>query len=232
LRLLLTRPEPDAARSAAALRARGYEVVLAPLLRIEPVAGEVGRGPWAGVLITSAHALIGTAARSQDLMWLPLIAVGEHSAAAARAVGFAEVISAHGAMDELAALVRQRFTPGQRLLYLAGADRAGDLAEALAASGLTVETRVVYRAAAVTELPEPVRAELSAGRIDGVLHYSRRAAEAYLAAAAGLGAAALSQIHICLSARVAEPLVEAGARRIRVAAKPTEADLLQVIDSL
>ena len=39
MRLLVTRPEPDNARTAAALRAKGHEVVLAPLLHIEAVAG-------------------------------------------------------------------------------------------------------------------------------------------------------------------------------------------------
>lgn len=232
MRLLVTRPEPDGARSAAALRERGHEAILAALIRIEPAAAELGPGPWAGVLITSAHSLIGASARSQDLTRLPLLAVGEHSAVAARAAGFEDITSAHGGIDELASLARQRFSPGERLLYLAGADRAGDLAAALAAHGLTVETRVVYRAAAVTELPEPVHADLAAGRIDGVLHYSRRTAEAYLAAAARLGAAAVSPLHLCLSARVAEPLAAAGAPDIRVAAKPTETYLLELIDSL
>ena len=57
MRLLLTRPEPDAQRTAAALRAQGHDVIIAPLLRIEPAAdAEIGAGPWAAILITSANA--------------------------------------------------------------------------------------------------------------------------------------------------------------------------------
>ena len=57
VRLLLTRPEPDAQRTAAALRAHGHDVVVAPLLRIEPAAdAQIGAGPWAAILITSANA--------------------------------------------------------------------------------------------------------------------------------------------------------------------------------
>ena len=69
--------------------------------------------------------------------------------------------------------------------------------------------------------------------IDGVLHYSRRSAEAYLAAArqAGLLEAALNNpVHYCLSARVAEPLRLAGAARLRIAARPDEAALLDLCD--
>jgi len=62
LRLLLTRPEPDAARTAAALRAAGHEVLTAPMLRIEPVAADLGAGPWEAVLITSANAARAVAA--------------------------------------------------------------------------------------------------------------------------------------------------------------------------
>ena len=38
MRLLVTRPEQDGERTAAALRARGHEALLAPLMRIEAAA--------------------------------------------------------------------------------------------------------------------------------------------------------------------------------------------------
>jgi uroporphyrinogen-III synthase len=36
--VLVTRPQPDDETTAASLRARGFEVLLAPMLRFEPVA--------------------------------------------------------------------------------------------------------------------------------------------------------------------------------------------------
>ena len=36
--VLVTRPHPDDEATAASLRARGFEVLLAPMLRFEPVA--------------------------------------------------------------------------------------------------------------------------------------------------------------------------------------------------
>src|SRR5262249_61439308 len=83
MRLLVTRPEPDGARTAAALRARGHDVMLAPLLSIEPeVEADLGSGPWDGVLITSASAARAIAAhpRIGELVDLPLFAVGRRSA--------------------------------------------------------------------------------------------------------------------------------------------------------
>jgi uroporphyrinogen-III synthase len=121
---------------------------------------------------------------------------------------------------------------GARLLHLAGDDRAGDLAGELAAAGITVQTVVIYRAVMVAEFPHHVRDALKAGTIDGVLHFSRRSAESYLACAraAGVLDAALAPSHYCLSRVVAEPLAIIGARRIEVAGRPNEAALIGLVE--
>jgi uroporphyrinogen-III synthase len=233
VRLLLTRPEPDAQRTAAALRAQGHDVVAAPLLRIAPVTdAQIGDGPWAAILITSANAAhaIAAHARVTPLRALPVFAVGQRSAEAVAAAGFADVTSADGNVTDLARLVAARMQPAAPLLYLAGEDRSGDLAGDLRARGFAVETIIVYRAVAATGLL-PVAAEALSSGIDGVLHFSRRSAEAYVnaARAAGMLANALKPVHFCLSAQVAEPLAQAGTADIRVAERPSEAALLALI---
>jgi uroporphyrinogen-III synthase len=236
VRVLLTRPEPDAEHTAAALRTRGHTVVVAPLMRIEAITdAEIGSGPWAAILITSANAARAIAAhqRFEELRVLPVFAVGQHSAEAMRAVGFAGVTSADGRGDDLARLVTALMKPGTPLLYLAGADRSGDLAGALGVRGFAVRTAVVYRAVAVTGLPRPA-ADALAGGIDAVLHFSRRSAEVYVNAvrSAGLHECALTKpAHFCLSAQVAEPLAQAGAADIRIPSKPVEAALFELIPS-
>src|SRR5260370_30609191 len=111
--VLVTRPHPDDEATAAALRAKGFEVMLAPMLRFEPVAfhdDEDAR--YGAVIVTSANALRGIAPHLQDsrlqdsrlqdsrlhgrLLKLPLFAVGEHTASAAHRAGFANVIPANG----------------------------------------------------------------------------------------------------------------------------------------
>jgi len=235
MRLLLTRPEPDAARTAAALRGRGHSVVIAPLLRIEPLAGAaIGPGPWAAVLATSANvarAIAGHAKRP-DLIGLPVFAVGERSAQAMRTLGCVNVISASGNAGDLARIVAAHLNPPARLLYLAGEQRSGDLGGELRAKGFAVETVAIYRAVTADILPPEAAAAL-AGGIDGVLHFSRRSAEAYVEAAraAGLLESALRPAHFCLSAQVAAPLQTAGGRIVRVARAPAEAALLDLIDA-
>ncbi len=156
--------------------------------------------------------------------------MGARTAQAAREAGFAQVESADGALADLVRLVCAR-RPGGRLLYLAGEDRAGDLAGDLAAHGIVVETAVVYRTVPVEALPDDAVRALAGGRIDAVLHYSRRSALTllHLARRAGLLNAALSLAHYCLSDDVAAVLRESGAGQVFAAAVPTEAALLDVL---
>jgi uroporphyrinogen-III synthase len=231
VRLLLTRPEADAARTAAALRARGHEAIVAPLLTIELLPGAVfGAGPWSAILVTSANAIRAMAAYKERkaLQSIPVFAVGSQSAQDIRAAGFGEVTAADGDADDLASLVAARIKPPARLLYLAGENRSGDLAGALRAKDFAVDMAIVYRAVRAEGLPHHAAAALAVG-VDGVLHFSRRSAEAYVSAVrkAHLTEAGLaSPTHFCLSDRIAEPLLGAGAVKVRIAARPDEAALL------
>jgi uroporphyrinogen-III synthase len=239
VRLIVTRPEPDGARTATKLRALGHDVELVPLLRIEPVHDvDLGGGPFAAVLITSANALSGIASheRLAELQSLPVFVVGRRTAEATRAAGFPDVISADGNQRDLVRLVRTRMPVPEHkpLLYLAGEDRSGDLAGDLAALGLQVRSVVVYRAVAASGFPDGVRNALALGRFDGVLHFSRRSAESFLRCASAGEALrpALSVSHYCLSAQVAEPLGAAGAAVVRVAPRPEEAALIELVNAV
>src|SRR5262249_58235766 len=109
---------------------------------------------------------------------LPAFTVGRHTAEAAGAAGFGAVECADGDKDDLAALLRARFNERSApLLYLAGEDRAGDLA----ASGVPVVTAVVYRAVKVERFAPAVAVALAGGALDGGLHFSPRRAPGYLA---------------------------------------------------
>jgi uroporphyrinogen-III synthase len=230
VRLLVTRPEADGARTAAALRARGHEVVLAPLLRIELVDFALPDEPWSAVVMTSANAAraVVNHPRRAALIAAEAFAVGRHTAEAARAAGFRTVHSADGDKDDLADLLRaRRGEASAPLLYLAGEDRAGDLA----AGDTLVVTVVAYRAVKAQHFAPEVAAALARREVDGVLHFSTRSAQAYLdcASRAGIRDAALAPVHVCISRQVAQPLAAAGAAALRIAPRPDEAALLELI---
>jgi uroporphyrinogen-III synthase len=237
--VLVTRPDPDNATTAAALRARGHEVLLAPALRFEPIPLPPGNtADYGAVIVTSANALRGVAPLLQDhpLLKLPLFAVGAQTAAAARRAGFVEVISADGDAEALRECVARsvRAAPAEDaspLLYLSGAEISRDLAGELGARGIEVVTRTTYRMVPIARLPRDICDAFSASRIDAVLHYSARSARAFLEAvrAAGVEISALAIPQCCISAAVAQVLREAGATRVAVAASPDEDALLTAL---
>lgn len=234
--VLVTRPDPDNATTAATLRARGHDVLLAPALRFEPIPFPPGNdADYRAVIATSANALRAVAPQLKDhpLLALPLFAVGEQTAAAARHAGFVEVISAGGDAEALRDHVVRSVVAASTgdtapLLYLAGADISRDLAGELGARGIDVVTRTTYRMVPIAQLPRDVCDAFTASRIAAVLHYSVRSARAFLEAAriAGVEIAALAIPQCCMSASVAQVLREAGAARVAVAASPDEEALL------
>jgi uroporphyrinogen-III synthase len=233
LRVLVTRPQPRAADTALALRERGHDPIIAPLTEMELLAEvDPKNGPWTAIVLTSANGLWGVCKSAGQNRWhaIPVFAVGDISAKAARDMGFAEVASARGNVNDLVDLVAARLKPPARLLYLAGEERAGDLAGDLRAQNFEVDLVVVYRFLTAQSLPAPA-AEALAGDIDAVLHYSRATAETFLNAARNsnlLETALTKPLHLCLSEQIAAPLRQAGARHIRVAARPEEAALFEL----
>jgi uroporphyrinogen-III synthase len=238
--VLVTRPNPDDETTASALRARGFEVLRAPMLRFEPVAfrdDEDAR--YGAVIVTSANALRGIAPhlKGNRLLKLPLFAVGEHTASAARGIGFEKIIPANGDATALRDLVlasvkAKELKKSSTLLYLAGADLARDLAGELGERGFSVVTHTTYRMVPLSSLPRETCDAFAANQVEAVLHYSRRSARAFLEAAraAGVEISALAIPQCCISDAVASILRDAGATQVMVAASPHENALFEVLD--
>jgi uroporphyrinogen-III synthase len=146
---------------------------------------------------------------------------------------------AHAALPKCTGLWRRRRARKPQTLL---ADRtkpssirrqtAGNLEALLGEYGIAVRTIPIYRAIPATRLPEAARHALANDRIDGVLHFSKRSAEAFLAAieADRLREQGLALRHLCLSAEVAAPLIAAGAERVEVARRPDQQSLLELLD--
>jgi uroporphyrinogen-III synthase len=238
--VLVTRPHPDGEVTAASLRARGHEVLLAPMLRFEPVAFRDDEdATYGAVMVTSANALRGIAPHlaASRLLKLPLFAVGEHTASTARDAGFGNVLPAAGGAAALRDLVlasvkSKELKKGSTLLYLAGADLARDLAGELGERGFTVVTHTTYRMSPVSSLPQETLKAFAANQIEAVLHYSRRSARAFLEAvrAGGVEISALAIPQCCISAAVASVMRDAGATQVMVAASADENALFEALD--
>lgn len=232
MRVLVTRPEPEASRTAESLAALGHAALLAPLFEAEPVAADLG-GACDAIAITSARtpAMLPPGALAA-LAPLPAFAVGDRTAEALAAAGFRDIRSAAGDVAALAVLIAGAGLPaGARILHPGGEERAGDLAAALAPAGLSVVPATVYRMRAKATLPPAVGDALRSGSLAAALHYSPRAAGLFttLCTAAGLAPEAGVLRHLCLSAAVAAALEPLRPSCVITAQRPREADLLAAL---
>lgn len=218
MRVAITRALPEALKTAECVRALGHEPVLAPLLAIEPCSFDTNLEGAQALLFTSSTGARAYAAGSA-VRALPVLAVGDITAHAAREAGFADVRSADGDVEALAKLVKATIDPAAgRLVHISGAQVAGDLVARLAAAGFDVERRVAYDARAVTALPAAFTEDL-----DLVLFHSPRGAAAFVA----LGAPGAERLTAgCLSQAVADAAAPARWARVIVAPKPREDALL------
>jgi len=232
MHVLVTRPVQDAEPLLAALRARGIEATAEPLLDIEFKRGaDLELDDVQAILATSANGVRAFAA-AETRRDLPLYAVGDASAQAAREAGFDRVESASGDVLALAGLVAARLDPeAGALLHVAGTQLAGDLGGALKAKGFVYRRAVLYEANPATKLsPEALRA-FRKETLDGVLFFSPRTAEIFvtLARKARLVRFCGNMTAFCLSPAVAEQARQIAWREIAVANAPEQDSLLALI---
>ncbi len=231
-RVLVTRPAADAAPLVAALARLGLEAASEPLLEIVHLAGPpVDVKGVQALLVTSANGARAFAARNPERD-LPVLAVGDASAAAARELGFARVESASGDVAALAELCKRRLDPAKGpLLHIAGTRVAGDLGGQLGKAGFRYWREVLYQAHEASRLSDAARAALESGALDGVLFFSPRTAESFVVLVREAGVAArLSRLTaFCLSEAVAAKARAAAWRRIVVAERPEQESLLAAL---
>jgi uroporphyrinogen-III synthase len=232
LRVLVTRPEPQAGATAALLRARGHEAHVAPVARIERLEATLPPAEAVdAVILTSANAAFALAPYRE----LPVYAVGAATARSARAEGATSVTTAAGDWRSLARLLSGPEGPpaGTRLLHLSGAEIRGDLAGALAAAGLSLLRVVVYAAHAESWLDPRVSALLTREALDAVLFFSPAHATMWRRQIERAAAAdRLFALHaLALSEAVAEPLRALPWRAVEVAAAPEVALLIDRLEA-
>ncbi|GAA5265598.1 uroporphyrinogen-III synthase [Acidiphilium sp. MT5] len=225
--VLVTRPEPGAGETAAALRACGHVPIVAPVLHIEPQIVAAPRNV-AAIAVTSGQAVAGLPSALQAL---PLFAVGDASAARARAAGFRHVESAAGTAQDLARLMVHRLAPGAAVLLASGAGNGLDLADDLRAAGLRVSRRVAYRSVAAETLEMAAVAALEANEVDFVLIFSPASARRFvaLAQAARVEPGLRRVIAIAISPAAAVPLAVLPLRAVLIAMAPDQKHMLALL---
>lgn len=231
MRLLVTRPQPDARRTAAALAEIGVQPLVVPLMTVEiDAAAAPDLAGCAAIAVTSANGVRALAQLTADRS-LPVWAVGPASAAEAEALGFTVAGVGAGSVETLAAAIGASLGRGTRIYHAAGADVAGDLGDLLADDGIACRREVLYRASIPATLPAEISSALEGGDLDGAVFFSPRSAGSFvrLAADAGQAAACAGLTAYALSPAVAAACGTIAWRRVRAARTPTQEALIDTI---
>lgn len=234
LRVLVTRPEPGASLTARRLTTLGFFAIVLPLSETVPLAAEMPSGHYDAVAITSVNAMRhADPALIASLRHLPVYAVGEKTAAAARAAGFSAVIAAGGDGEALAGKLVNTLWRGAHVLYLAGRVRRPDFERQARAGGLTLAVHETYDTAPIDY--QDVARRLGDAPIDIALVYSVFAAKALGGLSERLEVPESfwqETRFLCLSSRILESLPEDWKARAFVSATPDEQALFNLLAAL
>ncbi len=233
MRLLLTRPRIDAETLDNLLKKIGIQSVIEPLLSINVFDGpELDCDDVAALAITSVNGVRAFAKRSQNRS-IPLFAVGDSTARAAKSHGFTNVHSAAGAIGELATLITRSLAPSSgKILHPAASHIAGDLDGHLTEAGFSYQREIIYEAITAHRFSPEVVKQIQAKEIDGVVLFSPRTGYTFkaLAKKARLLNDLSSIRAYCLSLAVTKTVKSLSWLEVHTAAKPTQAALLDLLD--
>lgn len=230
MRVLLTRGAEDNARLARTLAGTGVECLDWPLLTIERLGlNEPAPDGAEAVVLTSAAAAYALPCLSANDL-IPVICVGDRTAAAARAVHDGPVRSAGGNVQDLEQLITS--LNFRHVVYLRGQEVATDLAADLEPKGIRVDQRIVYAARAGGPPESHVEEALQTGALDVVTVWSPRAAAIFKQF---LDAAPCWQIDrmtlIGISKKAVEPLSTAKFRAIGTARLPNADEMVKSVSA-
>ncbi|KUM23811.1 uroporphyrinogen III synthase [Mesorhizobium loti] len=232
VRVLVTRPEPGASRTALRLEAQGFQAIVLPLTKTVALPVEASVFPAAvAVAVTSANAVRhAPKALIATLAALPCHAVGKRTADACRAAGFRSVSEGPGDAEALAGAISNELA-GKEMVYLCGRVRFPVFEERLAAAGVRFHAVETYDTVRLAYPDEEIVARLSNKPVDAVLLYSAKAAEALspLNRRPSLRGLFENAEFLALSARVAKALDGVGGQEVRIASHPDEGAMLALL---
>lgn len=171
----ITRSQPFGLKIARLCGREGLPALAVPLLQVIPLAVSRPEGVPDAILFTSAQ---GVRNHPYDPRWrdVPVLTVGDATAAEALAKGYHNVRSADGNVEDLKALTAREVAGPARIFLFAARDPAGDLEKFLKTSGYRVVRFAVYETRGSTDLELRPAVNLL-DRINGICVYSPKAAK-------------------------------------------------------
>jgi len=181
MHILLTRPLEDCSEMILKFRSLGHQVSHLPLINVEPLKyEEIKFSDYKGIIFTSANAIKFLDFKNIDKKLL-CFCVGSATEKKARSVGFQNVISAEGNVNNLKELILQNFDPKDgKLIYVSGEIISFDLDQQLLKQGYNIQRIVNYKTNYNKKFDENFVKELKLKIPDMVYIYSQNSASSFL----------------------------------------------------
>jgi uroporphyrinogen-III synthase len=181
MHILLTRPLEDCSEMILKFRSLGHQVSHLPLINVEPLKyEEIKFSDYKGIIFTSANAIKFLDFKNIDKKLL-CFCVGSATEKKARSVGFQNVISSEGNVNNLKELILQNFDPKDgKLIYVSGEIISFDLDQQLLKQGYSIQRIVNYKTNHNKKFDENFVNELKLKIPDMVYIYSQNSASSFL----------------------------------------------------
>ena len=177
MHILLTRPFEDCSEMILKFQSLGNKVSHLPLLRIDKVNyDETALLDLKGIIFTSANAVKFLDVKKINKKFL-CFCVGNATEKKARTVGFQNVISAEGNVENLKELILQNFDQKDgKMIYVSGETISVDLDQQLLKEGYNIKRIINYRTVHNENFNNKFVKELKLNMPDIVYGYSQTSA--------------------------------------------------------
>ena len=181
MHILLTRPLEDCSEMILKFKSLGHQVSHLPLLYLNKIPyDQINFSNYGGIIFTSANAVKFLDVKTIDKKII-CFCVGNATEKKARSIGFQNVITAEGNVNNLKELVLQNFDQkNEKLLYISGEIISIDLDQQLIKEGFNVDRVINYRTAHNQKFDENFVKELKLNVPDIVYIYSQNSAQSFL----------------------------------------------------
>ena len=181
MHILLTRPLEDCSEMIVRFKSLGHQVSHLPLLNVERINfGEINFSEFKGIIFTSANAVKHLDTKKIDKKIL-CFCVGDATEKKTRNLGFQNVISASGSVQNLRELILQNFDKKKgKLIYFSGEIISANLDQQLINEGYNVKRVINYRTHHIQKFDKKFIDDLKLNIPEIVYVYSQNSASSFL----------------------------------------------------
>ena len=181
MHILLTRPLEDCTEMILKFKSLGHKVSHLPLLKINEINYQViNFSDFKGIIFTSANAVKFLDIKNLDKKIL-CFCVGSATERKSRSLGFQNVISASGNVENLKELILQNFDKKKgKLIYISGETVSINLDRQLIDEGYSVTRIINYRTSHIKKFDEKFVNDLKMNIPEIVYIYSQNSASSFL----------------------------------------------------